>query len=109
MPAGGIPAGRAATRTPEPPDRDEDENSPPRFSRPKRTTKPPNNYAQEKEKETVQRNTRSQQRRKSQGMPVTQHDAPNLEDSSTESEEINTATLLEELTKLRTEISTTVG
>jgi hypothetical protein len=57
-----------------------------------------------KKKKTVQRNRRSQQRRKSQGRPGTQHDAPSLEDSATESEEINTAKLLEELTKLRTEI-----
>jgi hypothetical protein len=37
---------------PEPPDRDERyerEDSPPRLSRPRRTTRPPNNYAREQE------------------------------------------------------------
>jgi hypothetical protein len=104
MPAGCIPTERAATRTPEPPDQDEHENSPPRLLRPKRTTKPPDNYAQEQERKTEQRNTRPQQRKKNQDRPATQRDAPTAEDSATESEGLGTAKLVEELVKLRREI-----
>jgi hypothetical protein len=103
MPPAHLPAGRAATRTPEPPDRDEHEDSPPRL-RPKRTTKPPNNYAREQEKETEQRNTRPQQRKKKQGRPATQHDEPASDGPSTEGEDLDTTKLVEELTKLRREI-----
>lgn len=107
MPSGSIHTGRAETRTPEPPDRDEEENSPPRLLRPKRTTKPPQNYAQEQERETEQRITRSQQSKqsqKSQGRPVAQRDALTSEDSSAESEDTNTGKLLKELTRLRAEL-----
>ena len=107
MPSDDVPAGRAATRTPEPPDRDEHENSPPRL-RPKRTTKPPIDYAQEQEKETEQRKTRSQQKKKTQNRPVTQRDAPTRHDSETESEDLDedlgTTKLVAELIKLRKEI-----
>ncbi|KAJ6186752.1 hypothetical protein N7519_008053 [Penicillium mononematosum] len=40
-------AGRAAMRTPKPPDRDEYKESPPRLSRPKRTTRLPNSYTRD--------------------------------------------------------------
>lgn len=63
-------SGRAETRTPEPPDRDERENSPPRLVRPKRTTRPPAHYAQEQEIDTEQRNTRSQRKKKSQDVEM---------------------------------------
>ncbi|THC88431.1 hypothetical protein EYZ11_012124 [Aspergillus tanneri] len=104
MPPGHFPTGRAATRTPEPPDRDEHEDSPPRLSRPKRTIKPPNKYAREQEKEIEQKNTRPQQRKEKQGRPATQHDEPTSDDPSTESEDLDTVKLVEELTKLRREI-----
>lgn len=97
-------SGRAAMRTPEPPDRDEHEDSPPRLSRPKRTTRPPNNYAGEQEINTEQRKTRSQQRKKTQAKPVAQRDAVTSDDSSTESEDRNAAKLVKELVKLRREI-----
>ncbi|KAJ5464916.1 uncharacterized protein N7458_000602 [Penicillium daleae] len=97
-------AGRAETRTPEPPDRDEHEDSPPRLVRPRRTTRQPNNYAREQEIHTKQRNTRTQLRKKRQGKPVAQHDALSSDDSSTESEDLNATNLLKELVKLRKEI-----
>lgn len=107
MPSECVPAGRAATRTPEPPDRDEHQNSPPRL-RPKRITKPPNDYAQEQEKETERRSTRSQQQKKTQNRPVTRRGAPTGDDSATESEDQSEdwgpAKLVEELIKLRREI-----
>jgi hypothetical protein len=52
MPTRDARAGRAETRTPEPPeppDRNEREESPPRV-RPKRVTRPPNNYAGSKKR-----------------------------------------------------------
>ncbi|KAJ6157289.1 hypothetical protein N7497_006174 [Penicillium chrysogenum] len=94
--------GRAETRTPEPPDRDEHENSPPRLLRPRRSTRPPNNYAQEQELDIEQSNARSQ-RKKTQGKPVAQREAVASE-SSTESEDPNASELLKELVKLRKEI-----
>jgi hypothetical protein len=97
-------AGRAETRTPEPPDRDEHEDSPPRLARPRRTTRPPNNYAQEKEIDTEQRTTRAQSKKKRQGKPVPQHDAASSDDSSTEGEDLSLTNLLKELVKLRKEI-----
>lgn len=97
-------AGRAETRTPEPPDRDEREDSPPRLARPRRTTRPPNNYAREQEIDNDQRTTRSQLRKKTQDKPATQRDAVTSDDSATESEDLNTATLVKELIKLRREI-----
>jgi hypothetical protein len=97
-------SGRAAMRTPEPPDRDEHEDSPPRLARPKRTTRPPNNYAGEQEINTEQRKTRSQQKKKTQAKPVAQRDAVTSDDSSTESEDRNAAKLVKELVKLRREI-----
>ncbi|KAJ5449492.1 uncharacterized protein N7458_005941 [Penicillium daleae] len=95
-------AGRAETRTPEPPDRDEHEDSPPRLSRPKRTTRPLNNYAREQEIDTERRITRSQ-RGKNLGKPVAQGEAV-TSDSSTESEDPNASELVRELVKLRREI-----
>lgn len=96
-------AGRAETRTPEP-DRDEHEDSPPRLSRPRRTTRPPNSYAREQESNTEQRKTRSQQRKKTQPKSVAQRDAGTSDDSSTESEDLNADKLVKELAKLRREI-----
>ncbi|CEJ61869.1 Putative Remark: Mars [Penicillium brasilianum] len=97
-------AGRAETRTPEPPDRDEHEDSPPRLARPRRTTRPPNNYAQEQEIDTEQRKTRAQSKKGRQGKSVPQHDAVSSDDSSTESEDLSATDLLKELVKLRKEI-----
>ncbi|KAJ6105883.1 hypothetical protein N7512_009400 [Penicillium capsulatum] len=97
-------AGRAETRTPEPPDRDENEDSPPRLSRPRRTTRPPNSYAREQEINTEQRKTRSQQRKKTQPKSIAQRDAGTSDDSSTESEDLNADKLVKELAKLRREI-----
>jgi hypothetical protein len=78
--------GRTAIRTPEPPDRDEHEESPPRVSRPRRTTRPPSNYARDQEIDNDQRTTRSQLR-KTQYKPATQRDAVTSDDSATESED----------------------
>ncbi|KAF4176666.1 hypothetical protein CNMCM8694_005650 [Aspergillus lentulus] len=97
-------SGRAETRTPEPPDRDEHENSPPRLARPKRTTRPPAHYAQEQEIDTEQRNTRSQRKKKNQGKPVAQREAATSDDSLTESEESDTSKLVKQIVKLRREI-----
>ncbi|KAI2863081.1 transcriptional regulator family: Zinc finger, CCHC-type [Aspergillus niger] len=97
-------SGRAETRTPEPPDREEHENSPPRLVRPKRTTRPPAHYAQEQEIDTEQRNTRSQRKKKNQGKPVAQRDAATSADSSAESEDSDTSKLVKEIVKLRREI-----
>jgi hypothetical protein len=97
-------AGRAETRTPEPPDRNEHEDSPPRLARPRRTTRAPNSYAREQQINNEQRKTRSQQRKKTQDKPATQHDEVTSDHSATESEDLNTATLVKELIKLRREI-----
>ncbi|KAF4230065.1 hypothetical protein CNMCM8980_005994 [Aspergillus fumigatiaffinis] len=66
-------SGRAETRTPEPPDRDEHENSPPRLARPKRITRPPTHYAQDQEIDTERRTTRSQRKKNLQGEPCRSH------------------------------------
>ena len=95
--------GRAETRTPEPPDRDEHEKSPLRLLRPRRTTRPPNKYAQEQELDTEQDSARSQQKKKTQSKPVAQREAVASE-SSTESEGPIASELLKELAKLRKEI-----
>jgi len=97
-------AGRTTTRTPEPPDRAEHEESPPRLSRPRRTTRPPSNYARDQEIDNDQRTTRSQVRKKTRDKPATQRDAVTSDDSATESEDLNTATLVKELIRLRREI-----
>jgi hypothetical protein len=97
-------AGRAERRTPEPPDGEEHEDSPPRLARPRRTTRPPNNFAREQEIDNDRRTTRSQLRKKTQDKPATQRDAVTSDDSATESENLNTATLVKELIKLRREI-----
>lgn len=97
-------SGRAETRTPEPPDRDEHEKSPPRLSRPRRTIRPPNNYGQEQEIDIQQRPTRYKQRKKTQGKPVAQREAVTSDDASTESDDTNTASLVKELVKLRRDI-----
>lgn len=96
-------SGRAETRTPEPPDRNEHENSPPRLLRPRRSTRPPNNYAQKQELDIEQSNARCQRKKKTQGKPVAQREVVALE-SSTESEDPNALELLTELVKLRKEI-----
>ncbi|KAJ5719715.1 hypothetical protein N7493_007293 [Penicillium malachiteum] len=79
--------GRTETRTPEPPDREEHENSPPRLLRPKRSARPPKNYAQEQELHNEQSNARPQRKKKTQ-----------------DSEDWNASELLKELVKLRKEI-----
>lgn len=95
-------AGRAAMRTPEPPDRDERENSPPRLSRPKRTTRPPRNYAQEQEIDNEQRKTRPQQKKRTE--PESQPDGANSDDSATESDDLDVSDLVKEIAELRREI-----
>jgi hypothetical protein len=97
-------SGRAETRTPEPPDRDEHEKSPPRLLRPRRTTRPRNNYDQEQEIEIQQRNARSQQKKRTRGKPVAQREAVTSDDASTESDDTNAANLMKELVKLRSDI-----
>ncbi|KAJ5264575.1 hypothetical protein N7505_007368 [Penicillium chrysogenum] len=97
-------SGRAETRTPEPPDRDEHEKSPPRLLRPRRTTRPRNNYDQEQEIEIQQRNARSQQKKRTRGKPVAQREAMTSDDASTESDDTNAANLVKELVKLRRDI-----
>ncbi|KAJ5500659.1 hypothetical protein N7453_009710 [Penicillium expansum] len=94
--------GRAAMRTPEPPDREEREDSPPRLSRPKRTTRPPNNYAREQEIDNEQRKTRPQPKKRTE--PETQSAAATSDDSATESDELNVSNLVREIVKLRREI-----
>lgn len=95
-------AGRAAMRTPEPPDREEREDSPPRLARPKRTTRPPNNYAREQEIDIERRKTRSQQKK----TPIEQEEriSTTSGDSSTEDENLSIASIVKELVKLRREI-----
>ncbi|KAJ6009017.1 hypothetical protein N7522_004033 [Penicillium canescens] len=94
-------SGRAETRTPEPPDRDEHEKSPPRLLRPRRTTRTLNNYGQEQEIDTQQRNARSQQNKRTRGKPVAQREAVTSDDASNESDDTNAANLVKELVKLR--------
>jgi hypothetical protein len=95
-------AGRAAMRTPEPPDRNEREDSPPRLARPKRTTRPPNNHAREQEINIERRKTRSQQK----NTPIEQEEriSATSGDSSTEDESLSIAGIVKELVKLRREI-----
>ncbi|KAJ5198762.1 uncharacterized protein N7498_007879 [Penicillium cinerascens] len=95
-------AGRAAMRTPEPPDRDEREDSPPRLARPKRTTRPPNNFAREQEIDIEQRKTRSQQKK----TPIEQEERISVTagDSSAEDENLSIASIVKELVRLRREI-----
>ncbi|KXG52951.1 uncharacterized protein PGRI_000010 [Penicillium griseofulvum] len=95
-------AGRAAMRTPEPPDRDERGDSPPRLSRPKRTTRPPRNYAQEQEIDNEQRKTRPQQKKRIES--ESQPDVATSDDSATESDDLDVSNLVKELVKLREEI-----
>ncbi|KAJ5471268.1 hypothetical protein N7530_008625 [Penicillium desertorum] len=97
-------SGRAETRTPEPPDRDEHEKSPPRLLRPRRTTRPRNNYGQEQEIDIQQRNARSQQKKRTRGKPVAQHEAVTSDDASTESDDTNAANFVKELVKLRRDL-----
>lgn len=52
-------SGRAETRTPEPPNRNEHEDAPPRLLRRRRSARPPNNYAQEQDLDIEQSNARS--------------------------------------------------
>ncbi|KAJ5196719.1 hypothetical protein N7449_007198 [Penicillium cf. viridicatum] len=95
-------AGRAAMRTREPPDRDEREDSPPRLARPKRTTRPPNNYAREQEINTERRKTRSQQKK----TPIEEEEriSATSGDSSVEDENLSVASIVKELVRLRREI-----
>ncbi|KAJ5901449.1 hypothetical protein N7495_001977 [Penicillium taxi] len=94
--------GRAEARTPEPPDGNEHENSPPRLLRPRRSTRPPNNFAQEQELDIEQSNARPL-RKKTQGKPVPQREVVTSE-SASESEDPSASELLKELVKLRKEI-----
>ncbi|KAJ5799009.1 uncharacterized protein N7503_006514 [Penicillium pulvis] len=89
-------------RTPDPPDRDEREDSPPRLSRPKRTTKPPKNYAREQEIDNEQRKTRPLPKKRIE--PENQPDVATSDDSATESDDLDVSNLLQEIAKLRREI-----
>lgn len=89
-------------RTPEPPDRDEREDSPPRLSRPKRTIRPPNKYAREQEIDNEQRKTRSQSKKRIES--EAQPDVATSDDSATESDDLDVSNLVKELVKLRGEI-----
>jgi hypothetical protein len=91
-------------RTPEPPDRDEREDSPPRLPRPKRTTRPPNKYAREQEIDNEQRKTRSQSQSKRRIESEAQPDVATSDDSATESDYLDVSNLVKELVKLRGEI-----
>ncbi|KAI2864382.1 hypothetical protein CBS147323_9143 [Aspergillus niger] len=109
MPTRDTRAGRAETRTPEAPDRDEREESPPRL-RPKRVTRPPNNYAREQEEEATRYALGSQTERRGRGRPKTRNEtaAERVDSSEDETETGNsnpqTTELLAELVKLRREI-----
>ncbi|KAJ5730151.1 uncharacterized protein N7483_004659 [Penicillium malachiteum] len=94
--------GRAVMRTPEPPDRDEREDSPPRLSRPKRTTRPPKKYAGEQEIDNEQRKTRPQQKKRIE--PDAQRDVATSDDAATEGDELDISNLVTEIAKLRREI-----
>lgn len=89
-------------RTPEPLDRDEREDSPPRLARPKRTTRPPNNYAREQEIDIERKKTRSQQKK----APIEQEEGVSATsgDSSAEDENLSITSIVKELIKLRREI-----
>ncbi|KAJ5556668.1 hypothetical protein N7494_000583 [Penicillium frequentans] len=89
-------------RTPDPPDRDEREDSPPRLSRPKRTTKPPKNYAREQEIDNEQRKTRPLPKKRIE--PEDQPDVATSDDSATESDDLDVSNLVQEIAKLRREI-----
>lgn len=78
-------------------------DSPPRLSRTKHTSSPPNNYARELETDE-QRKTRSQQENKAQILPETQRDATTLGKAESEDEVLSTANLINELVKLRKEV-----
>ncbi|KAJ5152512.1 hypothetical protein N7492_009792 [Penicillium capsulatum] len=79
-------AGRAETRTPEPPDRDEHEDSPPRLDR------------HCSEKDTLP--TEEENPTRTSG----QRDAETSDDSSTASQDLDTDKLVNELAKLRKEV-----
>ncbi|THC87355.1 hypothetical protein EYZ11_013196 [Aspergillus tanneri] len=109
MPSGGPLPGRAETRTPEPPDRTEHENSPPRI-RPKRTIRPPNSYAREQEEKSEANNARTQRKSNPRGRQRSQSDAPTgleataPDDPPTDVKALESTKLLKELIKLREEI-----
>lgn len=95
-------AGRPAMRTPEPPDHAEREESPPRLPRPKRTTRPPENYAREQEIDNEQRKTRPKQKKRVE--PEVQPYVATSIDSATESDDLDIGNLVKEIVKLRGEI-----
>jgi hypothetical protein len=89
-------------RTPEPPDRDEREDSPPRLARPKRTTRPPNNYAREQEIDIERKKTHSQQKK----ALIEQEGSVSATSggSSAIDENLSITSIVKELIKLRREI-----
>lgn len=109
MPSRDARAGRAETRTPEPPDREEHQKSPPGI-RPKRTIKRPSTYAQEQEEEAARHVLGSQNKTRGRGRPKTRSEtaAERVDSSEDEPETGNcnpdTTELLAELVKLRREI-----
>ncbi|KAJ5733967.1 hypothetical protein N7493_002753 [Penicillium malachiteum] len=94
--------GRAAMQTPEPPDREENEDSPPRLSRPKRATRPPKNYAREQEIDNERKKTGSQQKERIE--LGDRRDVATSDDAATEQEELDVSGLVREIAKLRREI-----
>jgi hypothetical protein len=102
-------SGRAETRTPEPPDRDEHQESPPRI-RPKRVTRAPSSYAREQEEQNETNKARIHWVKRLRGRSTSQSDAPAVREAPTpdgtptDSEEPDLSMLLVELTKLRKEI-----
>ncbi|KAJ6016517.1 hypothetical protein N7540_011108 [Penicillium herquei] len=89
-------------QTPEPPDREQNEDSPPRLSRPKRTTRPPKNYAREQEIDNERKKTRSQQKERIE--LGDRRDVATSDDAATEREELDVSGLVREIAKLRREI-----
>lgn len=94
--------GRAAMRTPEPPDREAREDSPPRLLRPKRTTRAPKSYARDQEVDIEQKKTRSQRKKRIE--PEAQRDAATSDDAATDGDELDVSNLVREIAKLRREI-----
>lgn len=88
-------------QTPEPPNHNKNEVSPPQLSRPRCTTRSPSNYAQDQEIKKEQRMTCSQLKKKIYNKPATQYDTVTSDDSVVKSEDLNTAILIKELIKLR--------
>lgn len=78
------------------------QDSPPRLSRPKCTTRPPKNYVQGQEIGNEQRRTRPQQGKRVE--PKAQPDVAMLDNTMTKSNNLDVSNLVREIAKLRREI-----